>query len=384
MRSVLRLILLYSHFNIDDDQGEAKSTARFLTGKISPAILKKIPLSFRADPVAGFTLIELLIVIAILAILAAVVVIVINPAEILAQARDAERISSIKSIKDSVDLFIVDNPSASLGTAQVVSISIPDASSSTCANVAGLPTLPAGWSYRCVTAINLRNTNGTGWVPLDLGTIKGGSPIPYLPIDPQNDPATTRYYQYISGANASYELTALMESEKQAKVAGKDGGTDAARIESGPDISLWRAASGLVSYFPFDGSGSISTGQTNGFQDLSASNNNGVSSNVNGSGMSFVTGKSGSGVQLDGVDDYVSSPYIPNIINRLTITSWINPATVSGTHEISNQEQWDGGPWTGWRLRQSSNTISLKLGDGTSNTYSYSAGEYYKRMFGSI
>jgi prepilin-type N-terminal cleavage/methylation domain-containing protein len=44
------------------------------------------------NQVKGFTLIELLIVIAILAILATAVVLVLNPAQILAQARDAQRI----------------------------------------------------------------------------------------------------------------------------------------------------------------------------------------------------------------------------------------------------------------------------------------------------
>ncbi len=125
----------------------------------------------------AFTLVELLIVIAILAILAAAVVVVLNPAEMMMQARDAERISSVKSIKDSIDIAIVDNPSLSLGNSFVVSVSLPDISP-TCANLTGLPVLPTGWNYRCVTATNLRNTDGTGWIPVNLNVIKGGSPIP--------------------------------------------------------------------------------------------------------------------------------------------------------------------------------------------------------------
>jgi len=91
----------------------------------------------------SFTLVELLIVIAILAVLAAAVVIVLNPAELLAQARDSQRISDVNTVKSAVDIFIVDNPSASLGTANRVYISIPD-TSATCANITGLPTLPGG------------------------------------------------------------------------------------------------------------------------------------------------------------------------------------------------------------------------------------------------
>ena len=66
--------------------------------------------------ISSFTLVELLIVIAILAVLAAAVVIVLNPAELLAQARDSQRLSDISTLKNAVDLMIVDDPSASLGT----------------------------------------------------------------------------------------------------------------------------------------------------------------------------------------------------------------------------------------------------------------------------
>ena len=40
---------------------------------------------------SGFTLIELLVVIAIIAILAVVVILTLNPAQLLAQARDSTR-----------------------------------------------------------------------------------------------------------------------------------------------------------------------------------------------------------------------------------------------------------------------------------------------------
>ncbi|MCK9187118.1 MAG: prepilin-type N-terminal cleavage/methylation domain-containing protein, partial [Candidatus Colwellbacteria bacterium] len=68
----------------------------------------------------GFTLVELLIVIAILAVLAAAVVIVLNPAELLAQARDSQRITDMKTLKDSIDIWVVDNPNVSMGISQTV------------------------------------------------------------------------------------------------------------------------------------------------------------------------------------------------------------------------------------------------------------------------
>ncbi|MGC9603563.1 MAG: type II secretion system protein, partial [Minisyncoccia bacterium] len=44
-------------------------------------------------PLTGFTLIELLVVIGILGTLATAVVLVLNPAQLLAQARDSTRLS---------------------------------------------------------------------------------------------------------------------------------------------------------------------------------------------------------------------------------------------------------------------------------------------------
>jgi prepilin-type N-terminal cleavage/methylation domain-containing protein len=166
----------------------------------------------RLDKIKSFTLVELLIVIAILAVLAAAVVIVLNPAELLAQARDGQRSSDMKTISDALSLFVVDTPSASLGTAQKVYISIPDANTD-CSGVAGLPVLPTGWTYNCVTSATLKNIDSTGWIPIDLSSITGGSPIPYLPVDPQN--TINSFYSYIAGASSNYAVSANIESVKQ-------------------------------------------------------------------------------------------------------------------------------------------------------------------------
>ncbi len=67
--------------------------------------------------VKGFTLIELLIVIAILAILATAVVLVLNPAQILAQARDSQRISDLSSVKSAIALYLATTTSTPTMTA---------------------------------------------------------------------------------------------------------------------------------------------------------------------------------------------------------------------------------------------------------------------------
>ncbi len=62
-------------------------------------------------------MIELLVVIGILAILSIVVILVINPTELLKQARDSSRVSDLATINSALNLYVVDNSSGSLGTA---------------------------------------------------------------------------------------------------------------------------------------------------------------------------------------------------------------------------------------------------------------------------
>ena len=57
---------------------------------------------------SAFTLIELLIVIAIVAILAVVVVLTLNPAQMLAQGRDSNRISDMSTLNTAVNLYTTD------------------------------------------------------------------------------------------------------------------------------------------------------------------------------------------------------------------------------------------------------------------------------------
>ena len=59
----------------------------------------------------GFTLIELLVVIAIIAVLAVVVILTLNPAALLQEARDANRVSDMATLKSALSLYLADvNP----------------------------------------------------------------------------------------------------------------------------------------------------------------------------------------------------------------------------------------------------------------------------------
>lgn len=154
----------------------------------------------------GFTLIELLIVIGILGILAAAVVIVLNPGELLAQARDGARLSDLDSVKSAIALYLSDVSSPTL-TAGPFSTA-----SSTC-------------GFGTCTVDTDRTTDGNGWVAVNLNSISGGSPIAALPVDPTNN-STYQYAYKGDNTNKTFELNARLESQKHRGKMTTDGGDD--------------------------------------------------------------------------------------------------------------------------------------------------------------
>ncbi|MFA5386373.1 MAG: LamG-like jellyroll fold domain-containing protein [Candidatus Paceibacterota bacterium] len=184
----------------------------------------------------GFTLIELLIVIGIVAVLAVVVLTVLNPVEFLKKSRDSRRMVDLQTLDKALRLADFDN--ISMGTANVVYVSIPDdtAATSTCPTL-GLPALPGGWTYQCSNTANYRKADGTGWVPVNFTTLTTApNPLTLLPVDPTNSTSTNLYYSYVSG---SWELTALFETTNyQTKYAAADNGTSTVLLEVGNHLKI--------------------------------------------------------------------------------------------------------------------------------------------------
>ena len=253
----------------------------------------------------GFTLLELLIVIAILAILAAVVVIVLNPAETLAKSRDAQRLSDLSTVKSAIALYLttVSSPSLDGGIADTSTASphcfgtsgtyssiwysdIDEITYNTKPTAAGSDaTTTANWaggtdynnvaacSGGCLayvnsagagsadyTAANQFKTNGLGWIPVNLDTIVGGSPLSNMPQDPSNvvTPAGPiggtggtgdKVYRYgCDDTKHLFEIDAVLESNaytvtdnKQAK----DGGDNDNYYEVGNSVRILPATDAL-------------------------------------------------------------------------------------------------------------------------------------------
>ncbi|MCL5016253.1 MAG: type II secretion system GspH family protein [Patescibacteria group bacterium] len=177
----------------------------------------------------GFTLIELLIVIAIIGILAAVVVLVLNPAQLLAQARDSRRVQDLSNLNSAISTWLADVTTTSWTAVW---------------NCTSGTTAP-GTTTACV-AVTSRAVDGTGWVNINFNAMSSGTPIPILPLDPSNGSTCTSgqapnvcLYSYHSSATfGQYKLYANMESSRyQANQAANDGGTLAGWYEIGTNMS---------------------------------------------------------------------------------------------------------------------------------------------------
>lgn len=166
----------------------------------------------------GFTLIELLIVVTIIAILATLVVLVLNPAELLAQTRDSQRLSDLDTVRSAINLYLAD-------------VSSPDTTAGTTVDSDGQAgrftvsgsNCPFGIVSNNCTFSSSTVVSGSGWVLVDFTDITGGSPLAVLPLDPIQN--TDYYYAYAGDRNdRTFELNARLESNKHRGKMSNDGG----------------------------------------------------------------------------------------------------------------------------------------------------------------
>lgn len=312
---------------------------------------KKLKINF------GFTTVELLVAVTVLAILAILVVTVINPIDLLKQGKDSNRVASLNAVNNALRFLTENEPGTFIGTSSVVYVSIPSTVAN-CSNL-GLPTLPSGWAYNCVTSENLRKIDGTGWIPVNFSSLPAGSPISELPVDSKNSTSTRNYFTYVA-SGSSWELAFAPEAEKN-KLGGannlttKDGGQKASLFEIGKDLSLLPldyGDSSLVGYWNFEeATGTIA-------YDRSGNGANGTSTSVSwqsGCLISNCTSYAGAG-RIDVGNRSIFQ------LTKGTISAWINTANAGANYRailakqsaygmfLNNNEfgiyDWGG---TGWR-----------------------------------
>lgn len=212
----------------------------------------------------GFTLLELLIVIAVIAVLSAILIFILDPTETLAKARDAQRISDIGSIKTAVGIYLTtvatrqldgnsgvvnDKCTGGSGTASIW-LSTPASTVTDTVLATVYATAPA---IIQPSAASSTMTDGTGWIPVNLNAISGGSPISSLPLDPSNTPANggstagavtndALMYRYACKKSPlTFEIDAKLESNAFTVTdsrAAKDGGNNANLLEAGTDTTI--------------------------------------------------------------------------------------------------------------------------------------------------
>ncbi len=226
----------------------------------------------------GFTLLELLIVIAIIAILSIALVFLLNPAETLKKARDAQRISDLKTVKTALGIMLTASSTPSLDNFGAICLTSTTVAGVNSLNTAGAkiaysvnpaPSLAAaipsgsdngttsfiiGAQYSTATA---GKVDGTGWIPVNLKALTGGTPISSFPVDPVNTVSATLaktdlVYRYacqngtgtgvVAGKPAYiFEIDAVLESSAytidDSKMT-KDGGDNDDKYESGNSLNL--------------------------------------------------------------------------------------------------------------------------------------------------
>ncbi|OHA47380.1 MAG: hypothetical protein A3A80_04125 [Candidatus Terrybacteria bacterium RIFCSPLOWO2_01_FULL_44_24] len=340
---------------------------------------------FSNAKVNGFTLLELLIVVSILTILAVIVVVVINPSQILAESRDAQRISDSAAIKTAVPTYLLANSttadldgpnhttSCSGEATQKVFVSVPSDNGETAPN-----DLPVGWSYSQVTSANLGKVDGAGWLPINFNSGQA-SPLSNLPIDPTNTFATGQYYMYTCSRGAgTYELDIKMSSAKYGQNGSldkmtNDGGDNVGRYETGTSLTIGPPdyshavlnTSGLVSYWRLGEASGVNAADA-----LGLNNGTYVSSPTLGEAGLLVDDEN-TAATFNGSSQYVlvASAKIIGGLSSWSIVAWVSNASITLRRPIYAERPSSGNDLLKMELNSGTGNIALTYRDdvGTLN-----------------
>lgn len=196
----------------------------------------------------GFTLIELIIVIALIALLATTIILVINPAKLLAEARDSQRIADLGQMHSALSIFLATGNA----TGNFLSNGVDSSGVNTCDSRCWTHSSGTGSTTTCgtrypttkgTTQSAVQTVGGGGWVPINLKAGGADAAIPAWPIDPKGNADSKLFYAYVCDKDSTaWEFSAKMESLRYSTTAAesvenKDGGNNDALFEVGTGIS---------------------------------------------------------------------------------------------------------------------------------------------------
>ena len=145
---------------------------------------------YRHQTLKGFTLLEVLLVVAALGILASIVIFAINPAKMLADARNAQRKIDLNTITNAVYQYAVDNNGV-------------------------VPTVITGSTTPiCKTG----NTSCTGLVDLSILTI-GQKYLVSMPFDPASSTASSTGYTIMASSTTGRITASAPAAENGAVIS---------------------------------------------------------------------------------------------------------------------------------------------------------------------
>ncbi|MFA6096815.1 MAG: type II secretion system protein [Candidatus Paceibacterota bacterium] len=215
----------------------------------------------KQEQLKGFTLLELLIVIAILSILAMALILVLNPAETMKKSRDTQRMTDLSTVKTAIGLYLTNsttpamdmgsNGSCKVGATWVgeessgkIYYSVPSDTTDISDMILDGTTFTGTAGAGQVTAANIGLTTGNGWIPVNISSLAGGSPISNFPVDPVNTVTAAGVansdlvYRYACGDSLTYEIDAKLESTEFGAKAVSDGGNNPDLYETGTSLTI--------------------------------------------------------------------------------------------------------------------------------------------------
>src|SRR3989344_7861739 len=180
----------------------------------------------------GFTLLELLLVVGILAILAATATIILNPVELLMQARDSQRLGDLQSLDAAISFYTNTLTTAPLFAGTSTQIQGTCTASGTALNP---------FTGVCSASTSTK-IDGTGWITIDFTGAPAGSLLSRLPLDPINNSAYFYAFRATSTATSIiWEISGKFESDKyknQQQLMKNDGGNNEGLYEIGSFLVL--------------------------------------------------------------------------------------------------------------------------------------------------